>query len=87
MIPVGHCGRKKIDRLKESQRGTLEFSCFFFLICCCHQTAVCYENANEEAANLRAVVEKEAGRGPLGFTEGRGGMVELELLLLGADLE
>lgn len=41
--------------------------------------------ANEEPANLRAVVEKEAGRGPLGFTEGRGGMVELELL--GADLE
>lgn len=35
---------------------------------------------------LHAVVEKEAGRGPLGFTEGRGGMVELALLL-GADLE
>lgn len=35
---------------------------------------------------LHAVVEKEAGRGPLGLTEGRGGMVELALLL-GADLE
>lgn len=35
--------------------------------------------------NLHAVVEKEPGRGPLGFTEGRGGI--LELLLLGADLE
>lgn len=35
---------------------------------------------------LHAVVEKEAGRGPLGLTEGRGGIVEL-VLLLGADLE
>lgn len=35
---------------------------------------------------LHAVVENEAGRGPLGLTEGRGGIVELELLL-GADLE
>lgn len=35
---------------------------------------------------LHVVVEKEAGRGPLGLTEGRGGMVELALLL-GADLE
>ena len=33
--------------------------------------------------DLHAVVEKEAGRGPLGLTEGRGGMVEL----LWADLE
>lgn len=32
------------------------------------------------------MVEKEAGRGPLGLTEGRGGIVELALLL-GADLE
>lgn len=35
---------------------------------------------------LHAVVENEAGRGPLGLTEGRGGIVELALLL-GADLE
>lgn len=35
---------------------------------------------------LHAVVENEAGRGPLGLTEGRGGMVELARLL-GADLE
>lgn len=39
-----------------------------------------------QAFGLHAVVEKEAGRGPLGLTEGRGGMVELALLL-GADLE
>lgn len=34
---------------------------------------------------VRVVEEKEAGRGPLGFTEGRGGMAAL-LLLLGTGL-
>lgn len=39
-----------------------------------------------KAWHLHAVVENEAGRGPLGLTEGRGGIAELALLL-GADLE
>lgn len=73
---------------REGKCGTLGLIFFFsLLLICCSPLNQMRCSADEGPANLRAVVEKEAGRGPLGFTEGRGGMVELELLLLGADLE
>lgn len=84
MVPVGHCGRTTSIDQRKANVGHWGFIFPSHLLVPLNQML---RNANEGPANLRAVVEKEAGRGPLGFTEGRGGMVELELLLLGADLE